>query len=127
MGSGGHVLLVDAEPGMQAVIGSICEEFGKELLFSDNARKALRLVKKTPPKLIILDLSLNGDMNGAQLISRLRRQAETRETPILILTRKNTLPDRATAMENGGNDYLVKPFSIELLREKVKKLSVAQR
>ena len=69
------------------------------------------LDERNPPSIILLDLLLPG-MNGFELCRRLRSEALTRNTPIVLVTAKVLDKDIATAVELGIDDYIVKPFSV---------------
>ena len=116
------VLLVDSEQGMLPVIEYICKKDNVKVVSACHSRVALKIAKQETPVLIILDISVNGDMSGLQLIKRLRRNSTTQETPIIVLTHKNSLPDRAAAMEHGGSDYLIKPFNPDFLHARIQAL-----
>ncbi len=72
---------------------------------------ALALDRKSPPALVLLDLMLPG-MSGAELCRRLRREPQTRRTPIIMLTAKTGEGDRVAGLDLGADDYITKPFSV---------------
>jgi two-component system, OmpR family, alkaline phosphatase synthesis response regulator PhoP len=80
---------------------------------------ALALDSKNPPAVIILDLMLPG-MNGIEICRRLRRETQTRRTPIIILTAKTSEADRITGLDVGADDYIAKPFSVKELLARVR-------
>ena len=73
------------------------------------------------PALILLDLLLPG-MSGFELCRRLRSEARTRTTPILILTAKTFEIDRETSLSLGANDYITKPFSVRDVISRIRAL-----
>jgi DNA-binding response OmpR family regulator len=77
------------------------------------------LNQRNPPVLIILDLMLPG-MSGTELCRRLRREPQTRGTPIIILTAKASESDRVTGLDLGADDYITKPFSVRELLARVR-------
>jgi DNA-binding response OmpR family regulator len=72
----------------------------------------LALDEKTAPSLVVLDLMLPG-MSGLEICRRLRREPQTRKTPIIMLTAKVTEADKVAGLEIGADDYIVKPFSVK--------------
>src|SRR5246127_1568139 len=80
---------------------------------------ALALDPKNPPGLIVLDLMLPG-MNGMELCRRLRRETQTRKTPIIMLTAKTSEADRIAGLDLGADDYITKPFSVRELLARVR-------
>jgi len=79
---------------------------------------ALALDHENPPAAIILDLMLPG-MNGMELCRRLRREKQTRRTPIIMLTAKTSEADRVAGLDLGADDYIAKPFSVRELMARV--------
>src|SRR5262249_7367083 len=77
------------------------------------------LDQTNPPLLILLDLMLPG-MSGIELCRRLRREAQTRRTPIIMVTAKSEEWDRVAGLELGADDYITKPFSIRELIARVR-------
>jgi DNA-binding response OmpR family regulator len=79
----------------------------------------LALDPKDPPALIILDLMLPG-MNGMDMCRRLRRENQTKRTPIIMLTAKTAESDRIAGLDLGADDYIAKPFSVRELLARVR-------
>jgi DNA-binding response OmpR family regulator len=77
------------------------------------------LNQRNPPVLIILDLMLPA-MSGTELCRRLRREPQTRRTPILMLTAKSSESDRVAGLDLGADDYITKPFSVRELLARVR-------
>ncbi len=72
---------------------------------------------------IVLDIMLPG-IDGLELLERLRN---TKRTPVLLLTARDTLDDRVTGLDTGADDYLVKPFALQELTARLRALSSTQR
>src|SRR5881628_1435594 len=79
----------------------------------------LALDAHNPPSVIVLDLMLPG-MNGMDLCRRLRRENQTRRTPIIMLTAKSSEADRVAGLDLGADDYIAKPFSVRELIARVR-------
>ncbi len=80
---------------------------------------ALALDAQNPPAVIVLDLMLPG-MSGMDLCRRLRRENQTRRTPIIMLTAKASETDRIAGLDLGADDYIPKPFSVRELVARVR-------
>ena len=80
---------------------------------------ALALDAQNPPAVIVLDLMLPG-MSGMDLCRRLRRENQTRRTPILMLTARTSEADRIKGLDLGADDYIAKPFSVRELVARVR-------
>src|ERR1044071_8205403 len=79
----------------------------------------LALEAQNSPGLIVLDLMLPG-MSGMELCRRLRRETQTRKTPIIMLTAKTSESDRIAGLDLGADDYITKPFSVRELLARVR-------
>ena len=79
------------------------------------------LDKNSPPAAILLDLLLPG-MNGIEICRRLRSEANTRNTPIIIITAKTAASDVLGCFDAGADDYITKPFSIRAVISRVQTL-----
>jgi DNA-binding response OmpR family regulator len=80
---------------------------------------SMALDPQNPPAVILLDLMLPG-MNGIDICRRLRREIQTRRTPIIMLTAKAGEADRITGLDVGADDYISKPFSVKELLARVR-------
>ncbi len=74
---------------------------------------------QSPPILFILDIMLPG-MDGLEILRRLREGRDTAESPVIMLTARSAEMDRVSGLENGADDYVVKPFGIMELQARVK-------
>ena len=74
---------------------------------------------QTPPALFILDIMLPG-MDGLEILRRLREGRNTAEVPAIMLTARSAEMGRVAGLENGADDYVVKPFGIMELQARVK-------
>lgn len=108
-----HILIVDDEPEILSYLrrGFVFE--GYRVSTAIDGESALAQAAREPPDLVILDLMLPG-MDGIDVCEDLRRNDP--HLPILMLTARDSVPDRVAGLESGADDYLVKPFAfIELL------------
>lgn len=78
-------------------------------------------LKKTTPNLIILDRMLP-EMDGIEILQRLRKEPKTRTLPIIMLTALSSEMDKITGLDLGADDYLAKPFSALELIARIKAL-----
>jgi heavy metal response regulator len=114
-----RILVVEDE---EKVANFIRMGLGQEHYAVDIAREGqagLRLAESVEYDLVILDLMLPG-IPGLELLKRLR--AEKKSFPVLILTAKGEVEDKVAGLDNGANDYLVKPFAFAELSARVRAL-----
>ena len=104
------VLVVEDEKDILDLIEYNLEKAGFEVLTAVNGSEALRLIQQKRPDLVVLDLMLPG-MDGKEVCLRLRREEETKQIPVIMLTAKAEEIDRIVGFEIGADDYMTKPFS----------------
>ena len=76
-------------------------------------------MEKQLPELILLDIMLPGE-DGISILKRIRRDALTKDIPVIMLTAKNTEYDRVVGLDAGADDYISKPFGIMELTARVR-------
>lgn len=114
-----RVLVVEDETRMAALIRQGLEEDAYAVDIVDNGLEVMDWVKTAKYDLILLDIMLPG-MNGIEVCRQLR--AKGYKMPILMLTARDTLPDKVQGLDSGADDYLVKPFAIEELTARLRAL-----
>lgn len=108
-----HILVVDDEPEIVGYLERGLTFEGYRVSTAGSGEEALAVAGRNAPDLVILDVMLPG-MDGLAVCEELRRAAPN--LPILMLTARDSVPDRVAGLESGADDYLVKPFAfIELL------------
>ncbi|MBI4490904.1 MAG: response regulator transcription factor [Deltaproteobacteria bacterium] len=113
------ILVVEDEPDIRKLVRYNLTQERFEVLEAEDGEKALKIVQRERPQLIILDLMLPG-LSGLELCRSLRERTETAHLPILMLTAKAGEADRVVGLEMGADDYLTKPFSPRELVARVK-------
>ncbi|MGM0509476.1 MAG: response regulator transcription factor [Fusobacteriota bacterium] len=115
------ILLVEDDEIILEIEKTILEEY--ELLTSKNYLKALEIIEKENPELIILDINLEGRKNGFDLIRKIRAEREIFGNPmVLFLTKLSDIKFVKKGLRLGGDDYLKKPFDYEEFKLRVKSL-----
>lgn len=115
-----RVLIIEDHPDIAANIGDFLESRGHSTDFADDGVAGLRLATELDFDVLVLDINLPG-MNGLELARRLREE-NRRDTPILMVTARDTLDDRLAGFKAGGDDYVVKPFSLLELEARLESL-----
>ena len=115
------VLIVEDEPDIAEGLRYNLEREGLAVVVAETGEKGLAaaLDRTNPPSLILLDLMLPG-MTGTELCRRLRREPQTRRTPVIILTARGAEAERIAGLELGADDYVTKPFSVRELIARVR-------
>jgi two-component system, OmpR family, alkaline phosphatase synthesis response regulator PhoP len=114
-------LIIEDDPDIAESVRYNLEAEGFSAIVASTGEQGLRLALDTqnPPMVIVLDLMLPG-MNGMDLCRRLRRENQTRRTPIIMLTAKTSEADRIAGLDLGADDYIAKPFSVRELMARVR-------
>jgi DNA-binding response OmpR family regulator len=115
------VLIIEDDPDIAEGVRFNLEREGLVARVAATGEEGLRaaLDVKEPPALILLDLMLPG-MSGIELCRRLRREPQTRRTPIIMLTARADESDRVAGLDLGADDYITKPFSVKELMARVR-------
>jgi DNA-binding response OmpR family regulator len=111
------ILVIEDDADIASNIGQYFEDKGHQLDFAFNGAHGLALATAERFDLIILDLMLPGK-DGITVCREFREQTR-HDTPILMLTARDTLDDKISGFEAGADDYLVKPFSLRELEARV--------
>ena len=105
-----HILVVEDEPAIRDMLAYALRKGDYAPLLAGDAREAQERIAERVPDLILLDWMLPGT-SGLELARRWRREALTRDIPIIMLTARGEENDRVGGLEAGVDDYVVKPFS----------------
>lgn len=114
-----RILLVEDEENIRKVVKLNLELDDYEVITTDNGKDAMKYFQEQHFDLIILDIMLP-EISGLQICEQIRLTDS--ETPIIFLTAKDSPPDRVAGLKKGADDYLAKPFNLEELQLRVKKL-----
>lgn len=114
-----RILLVEDEENIRKVVKLNLEMDDYEVITTDNGKDAMKYFQEQHFDLIILDIMLP-EISGLQICEQIR--LTDTETPIIFLTAKDSPPDRVAGLKKGADDYLAKPFNLEELQLRIKKL-----
>ena len=114
-----RILIVDDEPAIREMVAFALRKGEYEPAHAGDAREAQAAIADRVPDLILLDWMLPGT-SGLELARRWRKDALTREVPIIMLTARGEENDRVGGLEAGVDDYVVKPFSARELLARIR-------
>ncbi len=114
-----RILVVEDEREIARVMERRLRQAGYQVEVVSDGEMALAKIYDEPPDLVILDITLPG-IDGLTVTRELR--AADIETPIIMVTAKDAIPDRVTGLDAGADDYLVKPYNIDELLAHVRAL-----
>jgi two-component system KDP operon response regulator KdpE len=113
---GPHILVIDDEPQILRALRTILLEKKFRVTTASRGEEGLTLAAANAPDLIVLDLGLP-DLSGLEVCERLRTWTQT---PIIVLSVRDTEQDKVAALDRGADDYLTKPFGIEELLARIR-------
>ena len=116
------ILLVDDSRAVSAILAAQLASLGHEVIHAENGQVAYDKFRESQPELVLMDIEMPV-MNGFDATNRIRAYETTQKwawTPIIFLTASDTQENLITAIEAGGDDFLAKGLSEEVLRAKMK-------
>jgi DNA-binding response OmpR family regulator len=116
-----RILVVDDEQDLVWALRHSLSDEGHEVLTAYDGLEALAVARHHRPDLVILDITMPR-LNGLQVCRKLRRDPTLAAVPILFLTVRNAIEDRIRGLDEGGDDYLTKPFDLGELKARIRAL-----
>src|SRR5438093_6675030 len=107
---GGRVLVIDDEPPIRLLCRVNLEAEGMEVFEAPDGLGGVELARTKSPDVILLDVMMPG-LDGWRVAEELLDDERTAEIPIIFLTARAELRDRARGLDLGGVDYVTKPFN----------------
>ncbi|RJE90182.1 DNA-binding response regulator [Paenibacillus sp. 1011MAR3C5] len=114
-----RILVVEDEAGIARILQLELEHEGYTVGVAHDGRKGYEMASSGEWQLVLLDVMLP-EMSGIEVL-RLIRQAGN-PVPIILLTARDTVPDKVSGFEHGANDYITKPFAVEELLARVRNI-----
>src|ERR1700678_3507259 len=114
-----RLLLVEDEPEIQSFLKQPLADAGYEVYTAKDGQTAIQFSSGSKYDVLIVDLGLP-DQDGIDLILQLRRSGIS--SPVLILSARRSVDDRVKGLEQGGDDYLTKPFALAELLARLRNL-----
>ena len=113
------ILVVDDDAPIRRMLDRTLSAEGYAVETAADGGEALAAVERSTPDLVVLDVGMPG-VDGLAVSRRLR--AKGLAVPVLLLTARDSVPDRVAGLDAGADDYLVKPFATEELLARVRAL-----
>ncbi|MGE5457658.1 MAG: response regulator, partial [Methanococcaceae archaeon] len=103
------ILVIEDEADVRGSILDLIEAKGYETIAARNGREALDAIKHTVPDLVVSDIMMP-EIDGYEVLRQFRSTSATASVPFIFLTAKSDLTDLRKGMNDGADDYLMKPF-----------------
>lgn len=111
-----HILVIDDDPAITSVLKRGLSYEGFAVNTAASGTEGLALAREYPSDLVILDVMMPG-LNGFDVLQRLRAADE--QLPVLMLTARDAPADQVQGLESGADDYVVKPFTFDVLLARI--------
>ncbi len=112
------VLVVEDKASLTQMLQFLFLSKGLKVQIAYNGREALEKVGAEPPNLILLDIMMP-QMDGFEVLERLKAEASTRSIPVIMLTARKSREDMKKALDLGAVEYITKPFKAVEVVDKV--------
>jgi CheY-like chemotaxis protein len=117
---GNTVLVVDDNDMNRDVLSRRLQREGYEVSTVENGRKALDILAVEKYDIILLDIMMP-DMDGFETLKRIRSDEKLKKLPVVMLTSLNEMEDVKKCIGLGANDYVLKPYNIDDLKNRIEK------
>ncbi len=114
------ILIVDDSAGERMFLKRYLGKQGHEVMSAEDGQEGVAMYAAAAPDLVLLDMMMP-DMDGSETVRRMRALSDE-WAPIIFLSGLNTTEDIETALDSGGDDYLVKPFQPKILDAKIRSM-----
>ena len=115
------ILIIEDDRSLAGVLEYNLANGGYETICAYDGQDGLNQARLKLPDLIVLDVMIPV-MDGLEVCRQMRAHSELRDTPVLMLTAKAEETDQLVGFSVGADDYVVKPFSVKILMERIKSL-----
>ena len=120
-----RALVVDDSKTIRIILGRILKELGYEVCEAGNGKEALKVMEseKAAINLVLADWNMP-EMNGLELLKQLRQDPALASLKIIMVTTETELDHMVSALEAGANEYVMKPFTKAILKEKLELVGI---
>jgi len=116
---GDKILVVEDEMGIARILQLELGHEGYEVGIASDGRQGYEMIQSGEWQLVLLDVMLP-QMSGIEVLRQVRQSGNL--IPIILLTARDTVPDKVSGFEHGANDYITKPFAVEELLARVRNI-----
>ena len=115
------ILVIDDEDIIHDIVSFMLNSRGYNTICVSNGELGLTKARNEHPDLILLDIMMPG-LDGHKVCARLKADKDTKRIPVIMLTGESDREAVVKAREIGANDYVVKPFTLSILLERIEKI-----
>lgn len=120
-------LVVDDSRAMRSILSKILAKLGFEVLQAGDGIEALAVLEQEPGavELVLSDWNMP-EMNGLEFVKAMRAQPRYAAVPVVMVTTETHIEQMVVALEAGANEYIMKPFTAEMVENKLRMLEVVK-
>ena len=120
-------MVIDDSRTIRMILSNTLAEFGYQVSQASNGREALKAVERESDaySLFLVDWNMP-EMNGLEFIKWLRTNPRDLETPLMMVTTETEINQMMAALEAGANEYVMKPFTKDMVADKLRLLGLLQ-
>jgi two-component system chemotaxis response regulator CheY len=123
----GTALVIDDSRAIRMILGRTLNRFGYEVCSAANGREALDMMGEQNLELSVILVDWNmPEMNGLDFVKTVRSNPKYSEVPLMMVTTETEIEQMDRALEAGANEYVMKPFTDEVIADKLRLLGVLQ-
>ena len=119
-------MVIDDSRAIRMILANILKELGYEVCQAANGKDALAQVERhTDLSLFLVDWNMP-EMNGLEFVQRVRQDRRFSSVPVMMVTTETEIAQVSRALEAGANEYVMKPFTREIIEEKLRMIGAVQ-
>ena len=118
---GNKILVVDDEPNIVRSLTFVLNKGGYDVSFARDGEQAMTMIRDSKPNILILDVMMP-NKSGYEVCNEIKSDPDLRDIHIVMLTAKGQDDDRETALSQGADEYISKPFSPIKILARVKEI-----
>lgn len=120
-------MVVDDSRAIRMILSRTLSAMGWQVCEASNGREAINVLEQSPEKirLVLVDWNMP-EMNGLEFVRRVRHDSRYDETKLMMVTTETQVEQMMTALEAGANEYVMKPFTKDVIEDKLRILGLVQ-
>ena|SRR5947209_6042550 len=120
-----HAMVVDDSKAVRLLLSNVLGEIGYEVVQAGDGEDALQQLGNDPISLFLVDWNMPR-MDGLEFVKRLRADQRYSSAAVMMITTETEIQQIVRALEAGANEYIMKPFTKEIIADKLRLLGVLQ-
>lgn len=121
-----RAMVVDDSRALRRILGEMLKQSGFEIVEAANGREALaRLREAAPLDVVLVDWNMP-EMNGLEFVRSVRGDSRYDAMPLIMVTTETEIEQMQSALQSGANEYVMKPFTSDVICDKLRLLNVLQ-